>query len=882
MLVSVEASSPLVHTVRNTDNAAAPRAREDQLRPGTAIRRYVVLERLGAGGMGVVYAAYDYALDRSIALKLVRHRGGAAARARLMREAQVLAKLSHPNVVAVYDIGEHDGEVYVAMELVAGSSLRRWLAAEPRDWRAILDVFRRAGQGLAAAHRAGIVHRDVKPDNILIDRRGAVRVGDFGIAMICSGDGDDDRKPITDGAPTTGTVMTEAGAAIGTPMYMAPEQYAGSRPAGREIDARADQFGFCVALYEALYGVLPFAGDDSVARRAAIEAGRLTAPPAAPLTTRDVPSWVRRAIVRGLAADPAARFPSMTALLAELDRDPRARRRRIALGTAAITALTGAAVCAAVIARSEPIAVCRPDAAQFAGAWDAPRKQAILAAFTASGAPDAGDAWQRVERALDARAAGWQRMRIEACEATRVRGEQSVELLDRRMACLDDRAGELRALTDLLVVPDRRTVGRAVAAIDGLDPLEACSRGAALRTVSERASDGDAAGRRDRLARAEAVSLVGDRARAFELMTGVARDARSANDRELESRADRALGELYTERGDIAGAEDVLYRAIAAAVASNADELAALAWLDLLWLVGEEHGRHAEALQLAVVAQATIDRLGGMPSLQAMLEDRIGVVLFNQGNYGDAGTRLERSLAIREQLYGPTSRVLSSSLQHLAILRSAEGNHELALALHRRARENAERASGPYNYEVLGLIGGEGVALYQLGRHAEALALFERALTGTLRNDPDDERNAAVYLNNISTIQRERGQLAAAQASAERALAMFERVSGADRAQLVEPLTTLALALGARGDYAKAVVRLERALAIRQAQPGAPTELAEQRFQLARALIGANGDRARALGLADAARAAFDTAGDSAATARIDTWRATIAQRDIW
>src|ERR1043165_8907834 len=187
------------HTIERTiDRTNAPGAagHDEPLPRGTAIRRYVVLERLGEGGMGVGYAAYDYGLDRRIALKLVRDHAGAAARARLMREGQALAKLSHPNVVAVYDIGEHAEEVFIAMELVDGGSLRDWLEAEPRDWRAIVEVFRRAGAGLAAAHGAGIVHRDIKPDNILIDHSGAVRVGDFGLAIVAYG-----ADEVREGAP---------------------------------------------------------------------------------------------------------------------------------------------------------------------------------------------------------------------------------------------------------------------------------------------------------------------------------------------------------------------------------------------------------------------------------------------------------------------------------------------------------------------------------------------------------------------------------------------------------------------------------------------------------------------------------------------------------
>jgi eukaryotic-like serine/threonine-protein kinase len=894
-------------TVQNT--GAEGVSPGEELSRGTAIRRYVVLERLGAGGMGVVYAAYDYGLDRRIALKLVRDRGGEAARARLVREAQALAKLSHPNVVTVYDVGEHDGEVYVAMELVEGSSLRAWLAAKPRDWRAVLEVFRRAGAGLAAAHAAGIVHRDVKPDNIFIDGGGAVRVGDFGLARI-------DQDSVTTGEVTPhsgGAAMTLTGTVMGTPPYMSPEQHAGRR----EIDARTDQFGFCVALYEALYGARPFAGDDSAALCAAIAAGRLTAPE----TGREVPGWIRRAIVRGLAADPAARFPSMTALLVELGRDPRVRRRRWVIAGAALTAMAGIALGSAWLAGGDAAAACRVDGARFAGVWDAPRRAAMHAAFVRSGAPGAEDAWQRVERAIDERTAGWQRMHTEACEATHVRAEQSPELLDLRMACLDDRATDLRAVTDLLVDANRAMVKRAFDAIRGLEPLDACTRPAALRAGGHRATDAGAAERRDRLSRARAATLLGKRPLALEILRTVANDARAVHDSEVESRAMRSAGDLLTERGEVEGAQDALYRALSATVANDSQELATRAWLSLAWLVGVEGGRHDEAHQLARVARATLERLGSAPALQANLEDLVGVLFYNQGKYAEAAPHLERGLALREQVHGPTSREVASSLQHLGLLRGAEGRKELALELHRRARENAEREIGPNYAPVIAYVGAEGAALFELGRYDEALALFERALEAVRRSDPDDALQAAGMINNIAMVQYKRGELVEAQASYERSLALFEPVTGRDSTQIIPPLFNLGAVLRDRGRYDEslahlqravgiqetvlgkehpeladtlsevgttllaahrpglAIAPLERAIAIRAHLAGAVKEVAEDRLLLARALVDARRERGRALELADAARAVFVAQGDAASVKSVDSWRAEVGRR---
>jgi predicted Ser/Thr protein kinase len=881
---------------------------EDPLPRGTTIRHFVVLERIGAGGMGVVYAAYDYGLDRRIALKLVRDRGGANARARLLREAQALAKLSHPNVVAVYDVGEHGGDVYVAMELVEGSSLREWLEAEPRGWRAIVEVFRRVAAGLAAAHAAGLVHRDVKPDNILIGRDGTVRVGDFGLALIAPSD-----EPERDGAGrAVAGPVTVTGMAVGTPAYMAPEQHDGAS----EIDARADQFGFCVALYEALYGVRPFAGSDPAAVCGAIVAGRFE--PGAP--GREVPAWIRRVVLRGLAAEPDARFPSMATVVAELGRDPQRRRRRWALLGAALLGVAGVGLGSAKLAGGDGVKPCSGDDARLAGAWDGPRRAAVRDAFERTGSPAAADTWQRVARALDERAAGWQRMRIEACEATHVRGEQSPELLDLRMACLDDRVTELRVLTDQLIAADRAVVGRALDAVRGLESLDACARGAALRAGGQRATDAGAAERRERLARVQSLSLIGDRPRALELARALAGDASAARDREIEGHALHSVGQLLTAKGDVAGAEQALYGAVAAAQAADADELAAKVWLDLVWLIGEEAARPAEAHRFARVAQGAIDRLAGVPRLQAVLEDRVGVLLFDEGKYGAAAPHLERGLALREQVFGPTSTQAAASLQHVALLRSAEGKDAAALELHRRARDNAERALGPSHPEVLMYTNGEAAALFELGKTDEALALLERTLAAIQRNDPDNERDAADLMTNIAIARHKRGELAVARDGLERALAMHEKTTGRDSVLVAAVLFSLAPVLADLGQHDDARARLERvlaiqeqalgkdhpevgathsmmgsvlmtanrpqlaiasierAIAIRGKLAGAAHEVAEDRFRLARALVLAGRDRRRALALAGDARAAFDAEGDAASVSAVDAWRGQLGR----
>jgi predicted Ser/Thr protein kinase len=315
--------------------------------PGTRIGRYTVESRLGAGGMGVVYAAIDTELHRRVAIKLLRgdvdDRIGTQGRERLLREARTLASLSHPNVVTVYDVGTHAGDLFLAMELVDGGSLATWLRGASRSADDVVDRMIEAGRGLAAAHAAGVVHRDVKPDNVLVGRDGRARMTDFGLARSL------DASPIEptpgESPPDSGN-LTRTGAVLGTPAYMAPEQVGG----GRAIDARTDQWAFCATLYEAIAGVRPFPTDDLGKRTAAIHAGKI----AAPAADRRVPSWVRPIVARGLRADPAARWPDVASVVTALDRGRKRRGRFVAIAAVAAVAVGAAAIGAFVLGRDDP------------------------------------------------------------------------------------------------------------------------------------------------------------------------------------------------------------------------------------------------------------------------------------------------------------------------------------------------------------------------------------------------------------------------------------------------------------------------------------------------------------------------------------------------
>ena len=329
--------------------------------PGDApleVGGYRLDERLGAGGMGVVYRAYDPALARPVAIKLMHGELGTSEGIR--REARALARLAHPNVVSVHEIGEHDGQLFVAMEYVDGETLTAWLARHPvrppatwrrvlpgpidRDLRNILERFVEAARGLQAAHAAGLVHRDFKPDNVLVGRDGRVRVADFGIASTI--DAAADELAVT--GDIASPLRTRAGELAGTPAYMAPEQFA------REpVDARADQFALCVALYEAVCGERPFAGDDAASLRRSVLAGVARPAP------RWLPASLRSLLARGLQRDPARRFPDMAALIAALERLQRPPILRWAV------AATVTVIAAATLTNAAAATPKAPEATQF-------------------------------------------------------------------------------------------------------------------------------------------------------------------------------------------------------------------------------------------------------------------------------------------------------------------------------------------------------------------------------------------------------------------------------------------------------------------------------------------------------------------------------------
>jgi hypothetical protein len=447
-------STPSTVADEHTTYPARPAGASNALAKGTMVGRFVVLDLLGAGGMGIVYTAYDPELDRKVALKLL-HPGArdvSDTRAHLLAEAQAMARISHANVVAIYDVGTYREQVFAAMELVEGTTLRKWMAERSRTWRQVVDVFLLAGEGLAAAHAASLVHRDFKPENVLLGSDGRVKVSDFGLAT----------------APSATTTHI-----AGTPGYLPVEAF---QPGG--VDERGDQFSFCVAFHEALHGSRPFSAQAFEELVAEVQRG-----PALERGIREVPARLNHVVRRGLALAPADRYPSMRELLADVRRTVVARRMRrlvvAAIGTLAfVIGATTIVVGTRAPANRPP---CMGATEQLAGVWDRARRDAVKAAFLRTATPLAASSFERAASVIDRYASDWVTTRTEACEATEVRHEQSAALLDLRLECLDRARIQLRALGDALVMADVTAVREAATAGAALPALEVCNDTDALR-----------------------------------------------------------------------------------------------------------------------------------------------------------------------------------------------------------------------------------------------------------------------------------------------------------------------------------------------------------------------------------------------------------------
>jgi len=711
--ISPDASSP----GESTAHDVAPTKPAETLPLGTRIGPYLIVDVIGSGAMGVVYSAFDPRLDRTVAIKMMRavaDEGGTGA-PRLLREAQALAQLSHPNVVPVFDVGQHHSAVFLAMELVRGEDLRRWLSRGRRHWREVVGVMLDAGRGLAAAHAAGIVHRDFKPDNVLLDAEGRARITDFGLAR-AHGESDPSQTSVLDGLDSLSGTLTRTGSVVGTPSYMAPEQHT-----GKPVDARADQYAFCVTLYEAVYGERPFVGHDlqTLAHRKWSES---YASEVAQSMRREVPPGLHAAIIRGLRRRPGDRFTDMPALLAAIDgvgARPPSPWRWLGVGAAGLGAAVGAAV---GLGRTEHCPEARD---QLAGVWDEPRAQQIAAAFADAPTKVAGDTWPRVRARLDAHADRWVAAHAEICGAARTADRGALEL-DAGMLCLRQRRAQTGAVLDVLAEGTRDSVHGADALLAALTDPHDCSDATAVVEPPHITRERQLL--REQLDVAEVRIDAAQYGVAREQAVAIVDGARRIGAVDLELEATLVIATADVRSGRYPAGEDGYTTVFWGAQAEGLDALALRAATRLVFMLGSLVDRTDEGFTWLRHAQTQLGRVGPGDSVDRAILLSSSASLYDSALQEERGEQLLRdAIAMRLRLQPEGGAALATLRNNLATRLSDRGAFEEAIALHRLALHDRIARLGPHHPDVAMSLINEARPLIELDRGQDALERLDEA-----------------------------------------------------------------------------------------------------------------------------------------------------------
>lgn len=764
-------------TGRSSDDGAR------KLERGDAVGRYVVFEMLGRGGMGVVYSAYDPELDRRVALKLLLPRGSetkrSRGRARLLREAQALARLSHPNVVTVHDVGEHEGRVFIAMEFIDGETLKPWLARGPHPWKEVVEVLSAAGRGLAAAHAKRMTHRDFKPDNVMLEAEtGRVVVMDFGLATAPGTSSDTDDETSLPSGTSLGDLpddLTKTGAVMGTPAYMAPEQHAGAPTAS------SDLFSFCVTLYEGLYGQRPFVGTTLPELLGAALRGEFRPPP--PRST--VPRWLRDVVLRGLAGRPDDRWQSMDTLLQALQDDP--SRRRWALGAVAgVLLVVGGLYGASVVRNERREQACEQRSHAVDALWTAAKRQRIGDAFAAVNLSYAEDVWTRTQQELDLSAQRWRSTRLETCLAA---PSTTPKLRIATDTCLDARLRDMQAVLRVLSDANGSVVSRATA-LAALD-VDDCTDEAWLLEAPlppENPDEREAQLRlRDDLFYSSALRLAGRLDEAAALQEELIAQATERGDDRILARAWHQLGKTRSLQTRYEESATLHENAYFLAMSLSYRDLARRASFNLVEAHGQrladaETGRlWARHAQLLVDAHPT-------PTHQADLEFLLGELEFTVGHHGKALELCEGALAVFEAEFGEVSARATRARELLAGIYDKLGRTEESLETSRSVLAARIDSYGESHPVTLTARSNLAAALLGRSRFEEAKEQLRLVIDGTNPANLD----TASALDNLSLVMTLEGRDEEALDLNTQVLALRRRLLPGNHLRIAHTLTNRA------------------------------------------------------------------------------------------
>ena len=819
------------------------------------------------GAWGVVYRAHDGRLERDVAIKLVRRdREDQRRIVRLLREAQAMALVNHPNVLPVYASGKHDGRVYIVMEFVDGAALDHWLAL-PRPRSEILEVFRQAGEGLQAAHDAGLVHRDFKPANVLVGNDGRVRVGDFGLARPAhssaneTDDDDDDAAPSGTDAGLLFFDLTAPGAVAGTRAYMPPEQAAGG-----SAGARSDQYAFCIALWEALFGARPLPPSSASADRAA--------PPSA----EDLPAGVFEALQRGLRADPTERHPSLRPLIAALQPPPRKRPTAVLV--------VGAAGLVGVLAwlATRPSSACDDEALGLAEVWSPPARARVREALSQHSAVAA----QITDAHLDAYAASWTSARSRACAAARATDESD----DFELVCFSDARRAFAATVAALADADDSSARNAVTMARGLPRLDRCEASTAR---SDRAPPPATVLAYENLAAARAMIAADRREEGAELAADALTLARETGHTPLIADAELVVGHAARAQGDYDTAIASMEAAFFTAREADHTRTATVAALDLMLVftktrvdrnAAAEWARHARAgldvepepaLDVKLIAYSARLRweregpkpamAGALRALQAARELpgraevelaealELAVELHRELGQLDEALALARErIDVTVSAYGPAHPALGMALSLLGTVHRQRGEHDAAVDDLTRAVAQLEHAAGAEHPQTIAVRANLAASLQSAGRLTQALEVYERVLPATKAIvGPDDPRVARLVFN-MGELRRMAGDLTGAEADLLAAVNAGEAALGPDHPDVALMLTSLGACQRQASSGAAAIATLQRAVSILDPPTEQPFLAGQAKYQLARAMWDAGERRDEAHELATEAR----------------------------